>query len=299
MSLPRMLIPRRETATPIVDDPQAPTGPNSFGALTRNLAEGRFSWRGPALMILVRLPLLLTLFLLALAGALATHQPHAASVAEGLTRFDLPIIADIASVALLVWLLRREGLRLRDLFCFERRRFLRNLLRDLVVGALLFIGGYAILFAIGAGVTLAALAAFGAAQQQAALTAVQGAAAINPLGMGAQIGVSALVLPLTTALAEELIYRGYALPRLQLLTQKRWLAIGLTAAGFGAQHLAYGLLSWPSAVAGVLSALIAGILFGVLYRFTRQRLLTLVVLHWQVNLISLGVLPILLASVLK
>jgi membrane protease YdiL (CAAX protease family) len=119
--------------------------------------------------------------------------------------------------------------------------------------------------------------------------------AINPLGMGWQIGMSALLLPITTAVTEELVYRGYAQARLTALTGRPWLAVIITSLGFAAQHLAYGLTSAQGALAAVIGAGVAGALFGALYYLTRQRLVALIFIHWQSNVISLGLAPILLS----
>lgn len=295
-------ITRLVTLRQVDDDPaqvHADSRPNGVVALEHSHLLRQFSWRGPLLMLLVRLPLLLLCFAVALVGARASHQAQPGAFAEGLTRFDLPIVVDGLSVSLLLWLVRREGLRLRDLFGIERAHFARDLVRDLVLGAGLFVGGYVALFAVGIGVMFVTVATASAGQQQALLTSVQGSAGINPLGLGAQIGISALVLPLSTAFAEELIYRGYALPRLQVVTGSRWLAILLTSAGFAMQHVAYGLLSWTSALSGILVAFFAGLLFAILYHVTRQRLLPLVVIHWQTNVISLGLVPIFLAAFVR
>lgn len=270
------------------------TRPNSFTQLVLRVRAGAISWTWPLIMCIIRLPMLVGCFLVSLLIARSVGHPDAAGFAEGLTRFDLPIIADALCLALLWWLTRREGMRLRDLLCWSRK----HLLRDFALGIGLFLVAYIALFAIEAGVTLATIS--GSATQQA--QAIQGLLAngvINPLGMGWQIGVSALILPISTAFTEELVYRGYALARLTALTGRPWLTIVLTALGFGAQHLAYGLTSAEGALSTVVGGCVAGLLFGAVYLLTRQRLAVLIFIHWQSNLISLGLVPILLAMFIK
>lgn len=276
------------------DTASTPIQPNSLSCLSERVHSGSLGWRGPLVMCGIRLPLLLLAFLAALWVLGATGHSQPAQTAEGLTRFDLPILVDAVSIGMLIWLTQREGMRLRDLLCLSRAQ----LIRDLLIGILLFISAYILLSVFIAGMVLAALH-FASGQQNAILNSVQGYAAINPLGLPWQIVISALILPVSTGFTEELVYRGYVLPRLAALSGSWWLAIGISALGFGAQHLAYGLLSWPLAVVTVISELLAGLVFGVLYRITHQRLLPLMLIHWQVDLISLGLVPLLLALVLK
>lgn len=264
--------------------------PNSFASLALRARAGAVTWRWPLVMCFIRLPILLGCFLVALLIARAMGHADAAGFAEGLTRFDLPLVADAICLALLWRLTRREGIRLRDLFCWSRR----HLLRDLLLGIGLFMATYIVLFAIEAGVVIASVSGSAGGQAQA-MSSVLAGGVMNPLGMGWQIGVSALIVPISGAVTEELVYRGYALARLTALTGRPWLAVGLTALGFAAQHLAYGLTSWQVALSGVVSAGVAGLLFGALYLLTRQRLTAPIFLHWQTDLISLGLAPILLA----
>ena len=279
---------------PTATMPPTDTRPNSFTQLALRVRTGAISWTWPIVMCVIRLPLLVGCFLVSLLIARSLGHPDAAGFAEGLTRFDLPIIADALCLALLWRLTRREGMRLRDLLCWSRK----HLLRDFALGVGLFLVAYIALFAIEAGVTVATIGG-SAAQQAHAMQVLLAGGTINPLGMGWQIGVSALILPISTGLTEELVYRGYAQARLTVLTGRPWLAIVLMALGFGAEHLAFGLTSAAGALSSVIGGCVAGLLFGALYLLTRQRLAVLIFIHWQSNLISLGLAPILLAVFIK
>ena len=268
--------------------------PNSFASLAQRVHAGKLGWTWPLVMCFIRLPILLVCFLAALLLARAAGHANPADFAEGLTRFDLPLVADIICLALLWRLTRREGIRFRDLFCWSRQR----LLRDLVVGIGLFMAIYVVVFAIEAGIIITSVSGSAGSQAQT-MQRILASGAINPLGMGWQIGVSALLVPISGAITEELVYRGYALARLTALTGRPWLAVALTTLGFSAQHLAYGLTSWQVALSGMAGVAVAGLIYGALYFLTRQRLTALIFVHWQSNVISLGLAPILLAILIK
>lgn len=274
--------------------PRDDARPNSFASLSQRVRAGALGWTWPLVMCFIRVPILLGCFLAALLLARATGHANPAGFAEGLTRFDLPLIADAICLALLWRLTHREGMRFRDLFCWSRQR----LLRDLVVGVGLFVAIYLFVFAIEAAVAIASVSGSASSQAQAMQSVLAGGA-INPLGMGWQIVVSALIVPISGAITEELVYRGYALARLTALTGRPWLAVALTTLGFTAQHLAYGLTSWQVALSGVAGVAVAGLIYGALYFLTRQRLTALIFVHWQSDLISLGLVPILLAILFK
>lgn len=268
--------------------------PNGIARLTERARTGALTWTWPIVMCGARLPILFGCFLVSLLIAHAAGQANPVGFAEGLTRFDLPIVADVICLALLWRLMRREGARLRDLFCWSRQR----LIRDLAIGIGLFMVCYLALGAIVAVIAIATVSG-SAAQQSQAMQSLLSGAAINPLGMGWQIGVSVLIIPISSGITEELVYRAYALPRLTALTGKPWLAIALTTLGFTVQHLAYGLTSWQAALSGMAGVAVAGLLFGVIYFLTRQRLTALIFLHWQFDVVSLGVAPILLAMFIR
>jgi membrane protease YdiL (CAAX protease family) len=107
-------------------------------------------------------------------------------------------------VLLLIWLTRREGIRLRDLVGRGR-----NIALDVLWGPLLAIP-LLILFSLAN--ALAALIVYG----PLAFTASSASAStvINTYGVPVWVfWWSAIILPFSAGIAEELTYRGYALPR--------------------------------------------------------------------------------------
>lgn len=98
-----------------------------------------------------------------------------------------------------------------------------------------------------------------------------------------------LVLPVSVGIVEEVVYRGYAQPRLEAALGNRWLALLVVAAGFGAQHIAFAAHDASFALARFIGTFAAGIVFGLLY-LKMRRLLPLMIGHWLVNAIGLGLL---------
>jgi hypothetical protein len=77
-------------------------------------------------MALIRLPLILLGHFVALASfAIAGHaNPWGAAVS--MTNFYFPLTADLGCLVLLIWLVRREGIGVRDLIGFQKSRWLRD-----------------------------------------------------------------------------------------------------------------------------------------------------------------------------
>jgi membrane protease YdiL (CAAX protease family) len=99
-------------------------------------------------------------------------------------------------------------------------------------------------------------------------------------------------LPITTGFVEEMTCRGYAQPRLQALSGKAWIAILIMAFGFGMQHIVFSMVDWRSALARFISMFLCGLLFGFIY-LRLKRLVPLIFAHWLLNLLGLGLLPLL------
>ena len=127
-------------------------------------------------------------------------------------------LVDVGCLLLLAWRVRREGIRLRDLLTgFERRRVGRDLLE-------------------GGGILLASLAVYGTLERQPPFGSLPLWAAFY----------SVFVWPILWAITEELTYLGYALPRLEALSGRAWLAVAIVGLGWAGQHIAQPLgdASW-------------------------------------------------------
>ena len=84
---------------------------------------------------------------------------------------------------------------------------------------------------------------------------------------------------LTAAFVEEFIFRGYLLPRLQILTNSKWVAILLSSLLFGLAHFGYSDLN------RMLFPFIIGLIFSVYYSKYRS-LTVLIVCHFLMDFYS-------------
>ena len=84
---------------------------------------------------------------------------------------------------------------------------------------------------------------------------------------------------LTAAFVEEFIFRGYLLPRLQILTKSKWIAIFLSSLLFGLAHFGYSDLN------RMLFPFIIGLIFSFYYSKYRS-LTVLIICHFLMDFYS-------------
>jgi membrane protease YdiL (CAAX protease family) len=180
------------------------------------------------------------------------------------------VLANLLGLALLVALTRREGIGLWALASYNRRR----LVRDVFLGLGLFL----ILFPVAiAGMILVGILFYGS---YAATPIVGGHL---PLWAGL---VSLLIFPFINGVTEQMTYSAYALPRVEVLTGKAFLAVAIVAFWFAFQHIALGLLfDWRFILYRFFSFLPLCIIVLVLYLKLR-RLTSLIVCHWCLDLVG-------------
>lgn len=183
------------------------------------------------------------------------------------------VVADVATILVLVRLLRREGRRLRDLLgpC----GFGGTAWRAVVAYV-------ALLVAFSAGGMLGGL-----------LTgppAPTGAMPHIPLWFALW---NLLVLPVTVAVAEEFLYRGYLQPRLAVRIGTP-AAVLVVAVAFAVAHVGLAAYSVDGVVVKLAATFVAGLALGLLYLWFR-RLLPLVIAHWLLDVLGIGVPMLMLA----
>ncbi len=242
---------------------------------------------GPLVMPFVRLPLILAGLVLMYGLFRLTGHPQPWPAAVGMTNFVLPLTADLGALLLLIHFTRQEGLRLRDLLGpFRRERWLREGL----LGLGLFVG-LAVIFQVGA--LLGMLAVYGPGifdPEQAATMGSDMAFVQPPLWV---FWWSLLVLPVSVAFVEQMTYQGYALPRLvRLFGGRSWAALLVVSLGFALQHTALPLVDAQMSLARFLGTLPVGLAFGLVY-LRLGRLWPLIMAHWALDFLGLGLLPLL------
>src|SRR5690606_11976090 len=175
-------------------------------------------------------------------------------------------------------LLRR---RLRSLAGYDPSRLGRDTLLGLLWLCVLFVP-----FALA--LNLAMLLLFGPGEMLGAYETVFAPdpsvlVEFSPWFAWASALATALLFPITNAPAEELVYRGHAQGGLFAAGHPAWLAVGLPAVAFGAQHV----LLAPSAAGMVVygCAFFAwGFGAGIIYR-RHGRLMPLIIAHFVTNLL--------------
>ena len=83
-----------------------------------------------------------------------------------------------------------------------------------------------------------------------------------------------------------MVYQGYSLPRLEILSRRKWLAVFVVCFGWAIQHSALPIMpNWQWAVYRFASTLPIAIGVPIVYLRTR-RLLPFVIAHWAVDFAS-------------
>lgn len=100
------------------------------------------------------------------------------------------------------------------------------------------------------------------------------------------VGILALIAPATVALAEEAVYRGYAQPRLARKVPAA-ASLFIVAAVFALQHWGFALNDPQTLIVKLVSTFAGGLVLGLLFLWLR-RLVPLVLGHWLVDLLFLG-----------
>ena len=232
------------------------------------------------LAILVALLLLRTVLLLigdgATYGVARMFNPEATLASVLLYSNVFVVAVDIITLAVLMTVLRREGKTLR--FLIDRFRA-----SDLGWGLLLFVIGM-----IGFFITtyVGNLLVYHGPPPMGA-----GTAAAVPLWLALW---SIAVLPVTVAIAEESLYRGYLQHRLATRFGL-WVGLLVPALFFGLQHVAFSLTTPQAAASRVITMTLVGVMLGAFYLW-RKRLGQLIIAHWLIDVVGLGLPLLMIAS---
>jgi membrane protease YdiL (CAAX protease family) len=103
-------------------------------------------------------------------------------------------------------------------------------------------------------------------------------------GISRALPVTSLAV-LRAGISEEVLYRGYAIERLQSLTGSKWVAAGLSLILFAAFHFRQGM-------AGVMIAFVLGAVLTAFYLWKRD-LISNILAHFLVDFVPNVLLPLL------
>lgn len=194
--------------------------PNSVPAIRHRIAADSSAPRWVVAMLLSRI-VLFAVFHLAIAGVFAL-QGSANPMDDTIAWWTVvATLTNVVCIAMLLWLTRLEGIRMRDLLSPSRSSIRRDVFISL---ALLLVAAPVMLIPnILAGNWL-----FGDVQLTSAIM-------FRPLPRWVAL-VTLVAFPLTIAFAELPTYFGYVRPRLEALTSRPWLALALPVLFLAAQH---------------------------------------------------------------
>lgn len=244
---------------------------NTRSQIEERAAAGLVPWAGPLLLVMARSVLWLTMQCLLALILLALHHPAPFRTAGQWW----PVycnLGDLWCLAGMKYFTRKEGIRLRDLIGPIRMRWGRDLWMGFGLLALSFpffyIGGH-----------LAGWLVYGS-MAKAPMTILLQQHALPKWAMVYSITVWWIIQSAT----EEMTYQGYALPRLEALTGRTWIAVSITGFWFAAQHCMFPfMLDWRYLAFHFLMFLPFLLVWMLIYLRIR-RLSPLILAHWPMDI---------------
>jgi uncharacterized protein len=223
-------------------------------------------------MLFIRSLLALSTHGLVALGFLVQRHP-APAAAAGAWWTVYGTLVDIGCLVLLFRLTHREGIRLVDLASFSRN----TLIADVLLGVGLFVVLFPVV--IGGASLIASLLVYGTVRPD--LPAEVFARSLPRWG----VLYSRLIWWVIWSFTEEMTYQGYVLPRLQVLTDRSWLAVLLVGFAWALQHCFLPFaLDGRQLLFRFLIFLPLVLVMPILYLRVR-RLLPFVVAHWGMDFV--------------
>ena len=239
---------------------------NAREEIQRRFESGRISWFGPLVMLIARSILAIICQVLLYAVFFSGRLNGWNTSGEWWRVYGTLI--DVGCIILLVWLTRKEGIRFLDLGSYRREDLGRDLL-------------------IGLGLCIPLLLAFAVPTVVLEIILYKGSAPVPGRSLPLVSTIYALVIwPIIWAFAEDNVYFGYCLPRVEVLTGQKWLAVIIVSVFTAAQHVFLPLrFEWQWFISHFLGYLVGSIVTCLLYLRLR-RLLPLHIAHWGLNLVG-------------
>jgi hypothetical protein len=245
---------------------------NSRASIEERLAAGRVPWLGPVLLVCARTVLWFTTQWLPTLILFGLHRPDPVHTARDWWMF-CGTFGDFCCLLGMRHFTRREGIRLSDLIGPIRLRYGR----DLFFGLGILLLSYPL---FTAGNSLAAWAAFGT--PSAAKLPMAFLLQAHRLPLWATAYTLTVWWPIQSA-TEEMTYLGYALPRIQALSGRTWVATTIVGFFWAAQHCMVPFVpDWRFLTFRLLMMLPALVAAMLLYLRIR-RLPPLIVAHWPMD----------------
>jgi membrane protease YdiL (CAAX protease family) len=237
--------------------------PNDPKAIRKRFAEQHLSW-WPVIAFLPARFCFAFLAEAVTAGILwALGVPHPWQTSAGWWMV-YGTLTDIGCLSVLVWLTRREGIRIRDLLGFQRERLGHQLK---------YAPGYLLAFVPVIALTYLLSGLFYGSQQPPQVTVIH-------LPLWASIS-SVLVWPVIWGFTEEVVYLGYLLPRMEVITGRTWRAGLIVVLFWGIQHFVIPFI--PDAKYLISRYLIATVTVGgmtLIFLLWRRRMVPAIIVHY-------------------
>ena len=259
-------VPSELSASPSAADP------NSISLLTERARAGTLGWAGPLLLVVGRSVLIIAAQVVAATVIwLRSGTWSWNGAAKWWTVYGT--LVDVGCLALMAAYTRKEGIRLRDLIGRLRLRWGR----DLFLGAGILVVAFPF-FMVAA--PLATRIVFGSGPPPS-FAGLADARVLPLWGVIYSFSLWWLIWSPT----EEMTYRGYALPRLEVLCGK-WMAVAIVAFWWTLQHVFLPfILDWKF-VAWRFLAFLPGVVVLLLPSLKLRRLPPFIVAHWPMDIFA-------------
>ena len=247
--------------------------PNSLTQIQQRVEAGRLPWTGPLLLAALRPALFFTVQGLLALAYFAVHRPGAWHQA-GQWWNVYGTIVDIGCLIGLRIFTRKEGLKLRDLvgpFRFRRGH-------DIFLGLGLFILIFPC-FIVGS--MLAQKLLYGSLDTATSVYLTQ----LHHLPIWAFV-YSVTIWWVISSPTEEVIYQGYALPRLRALTGRTWMAMIIVGFWWAAQHCLLPFVPDGKYLLFRFLEFLPGVLVMMLVYLRMRRLGPLILAHWTMDILG-------------